>query len=78
MPSYICMIFARDDTVLKVETFVREDDVQAEREAVAIMTSTQDTRGYELWSGGKKVSAHLTKRTSPWNDAPSTGAKKNA
>ena len=78
VPSYICMIFSRDDRVLKVENFERDNDEQAEREAMAIMTSVRDPRGYELWRGGRKIAAHLTKRTSPWKDAPSNSGTRQS
>ena len=37
MPSYICMVFARDDKVLRVETFERENDTMAAQDALMLM-----------------------------------------
>ena len=65
MPSYVCMIYGKDDKVVAVENFDREDDAGAMAEAEAIATSKVGCRGYELWNGGKKVASSLPKAGQP-------------
>jgi len=61
MPNYVCIVYARDDRVLKVEDFERDGDERAIREAVAVAESIQDCRGYELWRAGRRISSNLPK-----------------
>ena len=65
MPSYVCMIYGKDDQVITVEGFDRPVDAAAVTEAEAIATSNVGCRGYELWKGGKKIATSLPKAGQP-------------
>jgi len=63
--SYVCMIYGKDDKVLTVETFKRENDEATMAESEAIATSCAGCRGYELWSSGHKVASNLPRHGAP-------------
>ncbi len=69
MSDYICLIFGRDDAVLAVHSFAQPDLNEAIRNAVALTLCVRDTRGFQLWSGGKIVSSQLSKGGTSWTDA---------
>ena len=68
MADYTCMIFGKDDAVLKVQSFASNALPDAIKEAVAMTLATEGTRGFQLWSAGKVVHSRLTKKGIPWTD----------
>ncbi len=61
MPSYVCLIYRKDDTVATVEMIDGVDDEGAIAIAAAINFGERQVRGYELWRSGVKITSNL-----PW------------
>jgi hypothetical protein len=73
VPDYLCLIFDRDDGVIRIETLSADEDAQASAAARKMAQGNENARGFELWLGGRKVDSVLTKRTSPWARRPALG-----
>jgi len=59
MPTYQCHFLSEKATVLRLETFVAPDDMDARREAMILMTKIGRFSGYELWEDLRLVDEYM-------------------
>ncbi len=68
MADFICLVFGRDDQVLDVHTITCPALADAIGEATRITQGIKQTRGFQVWSGGKVVCSQLAKGGADWQD----------
>jgi hypothetical protein len=59
MPTYHCHFLDEKATVVRVETFVAPNDLDARREAITLMTKIGRFSGYELWEDVRLVDEYM-------------------
>jgi hypothetical protein len=68
MGTYVCIVFGDPTEVIHMETFEAAEDGQACGRAIAMQRTTPNSSAFELWRGGRKISAfygHPRPRRSP-------------
>jgi hypothetical protein len=63
MPIFTCLIYGRDDKVMKLETIDHLDSAAVEQQARNLMGEAgEQARGYGIWSDGKRIAWHFRKQ----------------